>query len=410
MKEPIRLDSLSTISDNRLIRQIESLRGRERKILAGVLRHLVEIERRRLYLPRGYSSLFEFCTQHLKYSRSAAGRRIAAARALARFSSLEGYILNGEVNLYALSLVSGILTEDNFARVISGIRNRSTHDVEALVARYRPGRILRDRVRTVCVMEPEPGAGNADRAAAARKSTDPGTGGPSRPRNAAGSPDAGGAGSTPGAGSGKSPDSAVVVSGSNTLERVKISRKYKLEFAVDPEFMKKFERTKILLSNRCPGGIGFEELFMLLMDEYIDRHSPEGRTARREKREARKSHQDRSAHHGHESHDDRDPIKETGSGGARPASNGEGEIRSRNIPLRVRDEVFLRDDGKCTYIGSDGRKCQSRWNLQIDHIVPFARGGDNSPGNLRLLCGKHNRLEAERVYGSLHLERFRKKE
>ena len=410
MKEPIRLDSLSTISDNRLIRQIESLRGRERKILAGVLRHLVEIERRRLYLPRGYSSLFEFCTQHLKYSRSAAGRRIAAARALARFSSLEGYILNGEVNLYALSLVSGILTEDNFARVISGIRNRSTHDVEALVARYRPGRILRDRVRTVCVMEPEPGAGNADRAAAARKSTDPGTGGPSRPRNAAGSPDAGGAGSTPGAGSGKSPDSAVVVSGSNTLERVKISRKYKLEFAVDPEFMKKFERTKILLSNRCPGGIGFEELFMLLMDEYIDRHSPEGRTARREKREARKSHQDRSAHHDRESHDDRDPIKETGSGGARPASNGEGEIRSRNIPLKVRDEVFLRDGGKCTYIGSDGRKCQSRWNLQIDHIVPFARGGDNSPGNLRLLCGKHNRLEAERVYGSLHLERFRKKE
>ncbi len=31
--------------------------------------------------------------------------------------------------------------------------------------------------------------------------------------------------------------------------------------------------------------------------------------------------------------------------------------------------------------------------------MPFARGGDNSPSNLRLLCGKHNRLEAERVYG-----------
>ncbi len=79
MNRSIRLDSLGTLSDNSLVRQLEYLRGRERKVLVAVLRHLVEMERRRLYLPRGYSSLFEFCTQHLKYSRSAAGRRIATS-------------------------------------------------------------------------------------------------------------------------------------------------------------------------------------------------------------------------------------------------------------------------------------------------------------------------------------------
>jgi hypothetical protein len=31
--------------------------------------------------------------------------------------------------------------------------------------------------------------------------------------------------------------------------------------------------------------------------------------------------------------------------------------------------------------------------------VPFARGGDNSPGNLRLLCRKHNMHQAENTYG-----------
>ena len=129
MNRSIRLDSLGTISDNMLIRQIESLREKERKVLAGVLRHLIELERRRLYLPRGYSSLFEFCTQHLKYSRSAAGRRIASARTLAKFPSLEGYLLNGEINLYSLSLVSGFLTEENIKRVIPGIRKRSTREV-----------------------------------------------------------------------------------------------------------------------------------------------------------------------------------------------------------------------------------------------------------------------------------------
>ena len=383
MNESIRLDSLSTISDNRLVRQIESLRGRERKILAGVLRHLVEIERRRLYLPRGYSSLFEFCTQHLKYSRSAAGRRIAAVRALAKFPSLEGYILKGEINLYALSLISGILTEDNFAQVISGIRNRSTRAVEALVAGYRPGRNFRDRVRPVCVMVPEPGNKMENR-----------NGGQNTERASGGSP--GGSGSpvntssAPGAGSEKFPDAAAKRPGGDTLERVRISRKYKFEFAVDTEFMKKFNRMKALLSGTYPEGISFENLFMLLMDEYIDRHTPEGRAARRERRQASKS------------------LRNSGSSeiSSKPVTGN----RTRSIPRKVRDEVFLRDGGKCTFKGTNGRRCNSTWNLQIDHIVPFARGGDNSQGNLRLLCGKHNRLEAERVYGSPHMERFKKKE
>ena len=408
MKESIRLDSLSTISDNRLVRQIESLRGMERKILAGVLRHLIEIERRRLYLPRGYSSLFEFCTQHLKYSRSAAGRRIAAARALVKFTSLEGYILNGEVNLYALSLVSGILTEDNFARVISGIRNRSTRDVEALVAEYRPGRSFRDRVRAVCVMVPEPGNKRENR-----------NGCQNAGRVSGGSPGRSGSpvntSSAPGAGSEKFPDADSKRPGGDTLERVRISRKYKFEFAVDSEFMKKFNRMKTLLSGRYPEGISFEKLFMLLMNEYIDRHTPEGRAARRERRQASKSLKNT----GSTETDNSDqgnryisskPITGNGPGGTRLNADSRGENRTRSIPRKVQDEVFLRDGGKCTFKGTDGRRCNSAWNLQIDHIVPFARGGDNSPGNLRLLCGKHNRLEAERVYGSPHMERFRKKE
>jgi 5-methylcytosine-specific restriction endonuclease McrA len=390
MNRSIRLDSLGTLSDNKLIRQLESLRGKERKILAGVLRHLIEMERRRLFLPRGYSSLFEFCTQHLKYSRSAAGRRIAAARTLAKFPSLEEYLLNGEINLYSLSLVSGILTEKNLKQVISGIRNRSTREVEALVAGFRPGRILKDRVRTVCVMVPETGS----RSGTGSTSFTPATG------SSGSSPCTGSSRPTPGAGSEKFPNAAVKGPETDSLEHVRISRKYRLEFAVDPEFMKKFNRMKALLSSNYPEGISFEELFMLLMDEYIDRHSPEGRSARREKRLAEKSRKN-----------NRTPAADrTLAADRTPAADNKEERRTRSIPRKVRDEVFLRDGGRCTFEGTDGRRCNSSWNLQIDHIVPFARGGDNSPGNLRLLCGKHNRLEAERVFGSQHMERFKKKE
>ncbi|MBD3180437.1 MAG: HNH endonuclease, partial [Candidatus Latescibacteria bacterium] len=53
-----------------------------------------------------------------------------------------------------------------------------------------------------------------------------------------------------------------------------------------------------------------------------------------------------------------------------------------------------------------GRRCSSRWNLQYDHIVPYGKGGDNSPGNLRLLCARHNQLMARREYGGNHMEKF----
>jgi 5-methylcytosine-specific restriction endonuclease McrA len=47
--------------------------------------------------------------------------------------------------------------------------------------------------------------------------------------------------------------------------------------------------------------------------------------------------------------------------------------------------VFTRDKGRCTFKGATGSHCGSTRHLQIDHIVPFARGGTNAASNLRLL-------------------------
>ncbi|MCD6379703.1 HNH endonuclease, partial [bacterium] len=50
------------------------------------------------------------------------------------------------------------------------------------------------------------------------------------------------------------------------------------------------------------------------------------------------------------------------------------------------------------------------WNLEIDHIVPYAKGGGNSLDNLRLLCAKHNILEAEHAYGKDFMKKYINKE
>src|SRR5262249_16763666 len=72
----------------------------------------------------------------------------------------------------------------------------------------------------------------------------------------------------------------------------------------------------------------------------------------------------------------------------------------RYIPARVNREVWRRDGGQCTFKGDGGHRCEARRDLEFDHIVPVARGGESTPANLRLRCRAHNQLEAERTFGN----------
>jgi 5-methylcytosine-specific restriction endonuclease McrA len=85
---------------------------------------------------------------------------------------------------------------------------------------------------------------------------------------------------------------------------------------------------------------------------------------------------------------------------ARKLQHSAREERPRpHVPSAVRDDVFVRDRGRCTFVGADGRVCGSTRGLQLDHIAPVARGGAGTRDNLRLLCAYHNRLEAARLMG-----------
>jgi len=171
-----------------------------------------------------------------------------------------------------------------------------------------------------------------------------------------------------------------------------------IHFLAKKEFWAKFEKVKSLLSNKIPGGT-FEEVFEVLMNEFIDRHSPEKRTQRREKRRAKKIEKQQEK---------RDTARSNKKkvGGVGTGNNN----RSRHIPVKTRDAVFKRDDGRCAYVGRNGKRCGSTHNLQIDHIKPFARGGPNTLSNLRLLCGKHNRHEAKRILGIDVMNQYNKRE
>ncbi len=73
--------------------------------------------------------------------------------------------------------------------------------------------------------------------------------------------------------------------------------------------------------------------------------------------------------------------------------------RARHIPADVRAEVHERDHGVCTFVSEAGQRCELRHALEYDHMVAVADGGPSTVENLRLLCGAHNQLEAERRFG-----------
>jgi hypothetical protein len=145
---------LSSIPDRELIARLEQLRRAERDSSVDVLHHLNEVERRSLHLRLGYSSLFAYCTGHLRYSESAAARRVQAARCLKRFPRVGPLLQSGEINLMTLGLVANLLSESTLDQWLERIRGKTQREVEALAATVRAPLTLRDRARLVHVAVP----------------------------------------------------------------------------------------------------------------------------------------------------------------------------------------------------------------------------------------------------------------
>ncbi len=76
-----------------------------------------------------------------------------------------------------------------------------------------------------------------------------------------------------------------------------------------------------------------------------------------------------------------------------------GSRGRRYVPRAVRREVVARDGMRCSFVGEDGRRCAETGFLELDHVVPVARGGESSAEAVRVLCRAHNQYEAERVLG-----------
>ena len=65
-------------------------------------------------------------------------------------------------------------------------------------------------------------------------------------------------------------------------------------------------------------------------------------------------------------------------------------VKRRNVPEKLREKIFERD-GRCCV------DCGSMEGIQLDHIVPFSKGGSTHELNLKTLCRVCNQKKKDSV-------------
>ena len=79
---------LKTVSNQRLLLGLDELVAKGHRNEADLLAYLAEVDKRRLYLEQGCTSMYHYCTEVLHFAEGMAFHRIAAARAARAFPLL----------------------------------------------------------------------------------------------------------------------------------------------------------------------------------------------------------------------------------------------------------------------------------------------------------------------------------
>ncbi len=343
------LSALAQLSNQELLARVTQLARREREATAALIAHLAELDARRLYLAEGCSSLFTYCTQVLHLSEHAAYGRIEAARAVRRFPVLIERLAEGSVTLTTVGLLAVHLTPENHRELLERARHKSKRQVEELVAGLRPQPPVPASVRRLPTASPPPARPPVPAEAAAL----PGAASPPR-QSADAHALASLALSSPAL---ASPPARPAVVAPLAPER------YKVQFTASAETYEKLRLAQALLRHQIPdgelGAIVDRALTALLADL----------------------------------------ARTKCAATARPRTGRGTAPGSRHIPAEVRRVVWLRDGGRCAFVGRNGRRCTEQGFLEFHHVVPYAAGGASTADNLQLRCRAHNGYEAERYFG-----------
>ena len=138
---------VTDLDDRALLDAAKRLATDERRATASLLRAIMEIDRRRLYLGEGCASMFAYCTQVLHLSEGGAYNRIEAARAAREYPVILELFEQSAITLTAVRLLAPHLDPANHVAVLASARHQSKRHIEELVVSLRPKPDAREVVR-----------------------------------------------------------------------------------------------------------------------------------------------------------------------------------------------------------------------------------------------------------------------
>jgi len=325
---------MDTRTARALSSRLADLLSREQVAMADFLVALADFDRRRLWEPLGFTSLWHCLHRALGLSKGTAHYRQVAAGLVARFPEVEAALRDGRLCITSVVELAKVLTPENQAEVLPRFFHRSKQEAKAEAVALCPREVVpRREVVTAPIVQPvERFTPPAPAAPAALASPT------SNPRPA--------------------------------VEPLTADLR-RLHVTVSRRFLEKLEAAKDALSHAKPGA-GAEAILEAGLDLIL---------ARRAKRRALVER----------------PRKATAPP---PAAADTG-----HIPAEVRRAVWTRDEGRCQWPLDSGDTCGATHPVELDHVLPRARGGPSTVDNLRILCRRHNDLAARLAFGEQWMER-----
>jgi hypothetical protein len=163
-------------------------------------------------------------------------------------------------------------------------------------------------------------------------------------------------------------------------ERVKpqSNKTVRLEITLTQEQFNKLNEIKSLLSHKIPSQ-NTADVLNVLFEQFLKKHELTSKRTEETKTEdiQLKSTQEREGK----------PLPPKVEKASLPV---QADKRSRYISAPIRRHLYQRASGCCEHRDQNGVRCSSRYQLEFDHIVPFALNGSNETENIRVVCSRHN--------------------
>ena len=409
---------LSAQSDDQIKTALGELLAAGYRTEARIIAHLAELEERKLHLKAGSESLFHYCTHVLRLSNSEAFHRITAARIARKFPLVFSLIEQRELHLTALCLLRDYLTPENQHELLAEVCHKTRWQIEELLARRFPRPDVESRVRKL----PAP-----RRLSVPTAGIDPNT--PTLPpenrvselsekrallnRREHAQPEHAQPGRTDlehhaQAKHYSQKQHAAPNHQAQTQQCAQLQHRqpkqretqpaliqplsearYRIQLNASAALKDKLDRLRALTSHSNPSG-DIAKIIEQALDVALEKVERERFAKTKRPRAAGENFQTK-------------PLAPNAQGGVRTKSTNSEPHRRGHVPNAILREIAARDGLQCSYRSADGCRCNARAFLQVHHEQPWARGGQETTANLRLLCRAHNQLLAEQDFGSRKL-------